>query len=224
MKPNYEGTRAGHTDADYIDSRKCVACHAGHYASWARTYHSRMTQEARAGSVQGDFEMNNTFEYEGITARMERRNGSFFMTFTFPEGHVESNRIVRTVGSRRIEQYITEQNGQHSRLPLAYDLINHRWMNLNGSFFYPDGNDYSRLRAPWDPNCIFCHNVKAQPNFDFKSRLFNTEVAELGIACGRVSRPGRKACGRCRFAVHSKLVAAFGWCFQRDRESAKARR
>lgn len=192
MKPSYEGTGAGHLDADYIDSKKCIACHSGHYASWARTYHSRMTQEARQGSVQGDFESDNRFEYEGVTALMEHRNGSFLMTFTFPDGRVESNRIVRTVGSRRIEQYVAEQNGQHTRLPVAYDLVNRRWMNLNGSFFHPDGKDFSRLRSPWDPNCVFCHNVKAQPNFDFKSKLFNTEVAELGIACGACHGPAAK--------------------------------
>lgn len=192
LKPAYEGTRAGHVDADYIDSRKCINCHSGHYASWAGTYHRRMTQEARVNSVQGDFERNNTFEYQGTNARMERRDDSFFMTFKFPDGRIETNRIVRTVGSRRIEQYITEQNGQHTRLPLAYDLVNQRWMNLNGSFFHPDGKDFSQLRSPWDPNCVFCHNVKAQPNFDFKSRLFNTEVAELGIACGACHGPAAK--------------------------------
>lgn len=184
MRANYHGVRAGRVDANYIESKKCIACHADHYQSWARTYHSRMTQEARPESVQGDFESNNSFEYQGVTARMERRNGVFFMTFTYPDGRVESNQIVRTVGSRRIEQYITERNGQHTRLPVAYDLINRRWMNLIGSFFYPDGKDYSHLRSAWDPNCVFCHNVKAQPNLDFKTGLFNTEVAELGIACG----------------------------------------
>jgi len=192
LKPAYVGIRAGNLDADYIDSRKCVACHAGHYASWAGTFHSRMTQEARANSVQGDFERNNTLEYQGVSARMERRDGSFFMTFKFPDGRIEVNRIVRTVGSRRIEQYITTQNGQHTRLPLAYDLVNRRWMNLNGSFFHPDGKDFSQLRSAWDPNCVFCHNVKAQPNFDFKSRAFNTEVSELGIACGACHGPAAK--------------------------------
>ncbi len=184
MRSNYEGVRAGRADADYIDSRKCTACHADHYQSWARTYHSRMTQEARSESVQGDFENSNTFEFQGVTARMERRDGAFLMTFTYPDGRIEANTIVRTIGSRRIEQYITERNGQYSRLPVAYDLINRRWMNLTGSFFYPDGADYSHLRSAWDPNCVFCHNVKAQPNLDFKTKLFNTEVAELGIACG----------------------------------------
>jgi hypothetical protein len=184
LRTNYGGVRAGRADADYIESKKCIACHDDHYRSWARTYHSRMTQEARPGSVQGDFDNNNTFEYQGVTARMERRDRAFVMTFVYPDGRVESNAIVRTVGSRRIEQYVTERNGQYMRLPVAYDLINRRWMNLIGSFFYPDGKDYSHLRSPWDPNCVFCHNVKAQPNFDFNSKLFNTEVAELGIACG----------------------------------------
>src|SRR5262245_11013806 len=189
MRSDYEGIRAGHADANYIDSGKCIACHTEHYRSWARTYHRRMTQDARTDSVQGDFERHNAFEYQGIKARMEKRDGSFFMTFRFPDGREETNAIVRTVGSRRIEQYIAEQNGQHFRLPLAYDLVNRRWMSLNGSFFHPDGKDYFSLRSTWDGNCVFCHNVKAQPHFDFKTRLYDTEVAELGIACGACHGP-----------------------------------
>ena len=198
-RSNYRGVRAGHADADYIDSKKCIACHDDHYQSWARTYHRRMTQDARLGFVQGDFDRANTFDYQGIKARMERRGAEFFMTFTLPDGRVESKRIVRTVGSRRIEQYISEEQGQHTREPLAYDLTNRRWMSLNGSFFHPDGKPYFHLRAPWDPNCVFCHNVKAQPGLDQRSRLFKTEVAELGIACGACHGPG---------AVHADLAAS----------------
>src|ERR1044072_8235380 len=184
MRPAYKGTRAGHADEDYLNSKTCVTCHTDHYASWARTYHSRMTQEARPDSVQGDFERNNTLEYLGIRARMEKLNGALSMTLTFPDGRAETHFIDRTVGSRRIEQYLTKENGQYIRLPLAYDLINRRWMSLNGSFFYPDGDKYFQHQSQWDPNCVFCHNVKAQPNFDPGPRTFNTEVSELGIACG----------------------------------------
>jgi predicted CXXCH cytochrome family protein len=188
MRSEYRGSRVGHVDADYIDSKKCVVCHAGHYQSWSRTYHSRMTQDARPETVQGDFD-NKIFEYQGISARMERHDRAFQMIFTFPDGRVETDRIVRTVGSRRIEQYVTEQNGQYSRLPVAYDLVNRRWMNLNGSFFHADGKDYFGLRTPWDPNCVFCHNVKAQPNYDFDTKKFQTDVAELGVACGACHGP-----------------------------------
>ena len=184
VRPTFKGTRAGHPDADYVKSRSCLACHTDHFTSWSRTYHSRMTQEARPGSVQGDFERNNTFEYLGVRARMERHGGLFSMTLAYPDGRSETHHIDRTVGSRRIEQYLTRKPGQYVRLPLAYDLVNRRWMSLNGSFFSPDGDNYFEHQTQWDSNCVFCHNVKAQPNMEVSLQKFNTEVAELGIACG----------------------------------------
>jgi predicted CXXCH cytochrome family protein len=183
-RPAYLGVRTGQADENYLKSADCRSCHAGHFASWANTFHSRMTQEARPESVQGDFTRANTFEYLGIRARMERRGSSFSMTFNFPDGRTQTVSVDRTVGSRRIEQYLTKQQGQYTRLPLAYDLVNRRWMSLNGSFFYPDNDNYFQHNAQWDANCVFCHNVKAQPHIDFKTRQFQTEVSELGIACG----------------------------------------
>ncbi|MBS1796269.1 MAG: hypothetical protein JSS81_20625 [Acidobacteria bacterium] len=184
MRAQLVGTRKGQPDENYVKSENCLACHEDHFASWRRTYHSRMTQEARPGTVQGDFEKNNTLEYLGFKARMEKRGGQFFMNFTTPEGRSETVKIERTIGSRRIEQYVGQKNGQYSRLPVAYDLMQKRWMNLNGSFFYPDNDNFNRLATQWDTNCVFCHNVKAQPNFSFQTKLAKTEVAELGIACG----------------------------------------
>lgn len=65
-RPTYKGTRVGFPDADYLKSQDCRSCHADHSASWARTYHSRMTQEAAAANVQGDFTHNNSFDYLGV--------------------------------------------------------------------------------------------------------------------------------------------------------------
>lgn len=184
-QPIYRGVRAGKADADYLDSQKCLACHSDHFASWRRTHHSRMTQEARPETVQGDFTRDNSFEYLGVKAKMERRGDNFTMTLNFPDGRRQAYQIDRTVGSRRIEQYVSRQGDQYIRLPLAYDLTNRRWMSLNGSFFYPDGDNFFQHQAVWDQNCVFCHNVKAQPQMDTKVRgKFSTEVAELGIACG----------------------------------------
>lgn len=185
-RPVYTGTRAGRPDENYIDSSKCLACHKGHYESWHRTYHRTMTQNASPEAVQGDFTTNNTLEYAGVKARMEKRADGFYATFAYPDGTVENNKIVRTVGSRRMQQYLIKEQDHYTRLPVAYDLVNRRWMNLNGSFFQADGGDFSDHRTTWDNNCVFCHNVKAQPSFNFETRGFDreTEVAELGIACG----------------------------------------
>lgn len=199
LRPHYVGIRLGKTDENYIKSENCLTCHENHYESWRRTHHSRMTQEARAESIQGDFERDNTFEYEGVKARMEKRGPAFYMNLAYSDGKTESYKIERTVGSRRIEQYVTKQNGQYFRLPIAYDLMNRRWMSLNGSFFYPDGSNFKQHFTQWDTNCVFCHNVKAQPNFDFQTRLAKTEVAELGIACGACHAQG---------AEHAQLASS----------------
>ena len=184
MRPTYIGTRAGKADENYIKSENCLTCHEQKYKSWEHTYHSKMTQEATPAAVTGDFEKNNTFEYLGVKTKMERRGNEFFMNFDYPDGKKESDKIYRTVGSRRMQQYVTRQNGQYTRLPVAYDLLNQRWMSLNGSFFYPDSDNFSQHRSTWDLNCVFCHNVKAQPNYDRQTKLANTETAEIGIACG----------------------------------------
>ena len=199
-RPTYQGIRAGHADENYLRSGDCRACHEGHYLSWARTHHSRMTQEAKPATIQGDFDHNNSLEYLGVRARMERRGDGFAMSFTFPDGQTQTVSVDRTVGSRRIEQYLTRETGQYTRLPVAYDLVNRRWMHLNGSFFYPDGENYFQHTAQWDANCVFCHNVKAQPHMDFATRKFATEVSELGIACGACHGPG---------AAHADAASSF---------------
>lgn len=184
FRPQYTGIRKGKADENYISSENCLSCHGDHFASWRKTHHSRMTQEAKAETVQGDFQRDNTLEYMGVKARMEKRGPQFFMSFAYPDGKNETYEIKRTIGSRRMEQYTAIVDGQYYRLPVAYDLTQKRWVSLNGSFFYPDGGDFKQHLSQWDTNCVFCHNVKAQPNFNFQTRLAKTEVAELGIACG----------------------------------------
>ncbi len=183
MRPNYVGIRAGKADENYVPSDECKSCHESNFASWNETFHSRMTQEATPESIQGDFN-NQTFEYLGVKSKMERRGNDFFMLFDFPDGRKVSNKIERTIGSRRIQQYLAKENGNYIRLPIAWDIEQKRWMSLNGSFFYPDGDNFFQHKAQWDLNCVFCHNVKAQPNYDFAKKQAKTEVAELGIACG----------------------------------------
>lgn len=184
LRPNFVGRRLGKADENYLKSENCQSCHQKNFESWQKTYHSRMTQDASDDAIIGDFETNNTLQYLGIKATMTRRATDYFMSFTYPDGHLETNQIFRTVGSRRIQQYVTRQGTNYIRLPVAWDIENKRWMSLNGSFFYPDGNNFKQHEAKWDLNCVFCHNVKAQPNFNFQTATANTEVAELGIACG----------------------------------------
>lgn len=185
LRPEYVGTRGGKADENYIPSQDCKVCHEDHFASWSRTHHSRMTQDIKPETVQGDFETHNTFEYLGVTARMVRSGDKFWMNFKYPDGRIENNEIFRTIGSRRVDQYVTRRNGQYFRLPIAFDIERKRWMSLNGSFFYPDGDNFNQHIAQWDTNCVFCHNVKAQPNFRNQSSVGSANLRYLAAAFGR---------------------------------------
>ena len=187
--PDYAGIRAGRFDAGYLESNNCRKCHEENYDTWHATFHRTMTQEAGPESILGDFEHENTITYQGVRTDMVRENGAYWMKLTDVEGKQQQLQIVRAVGSRRIQQYLTKTGDTWYRLPVAYDLVQHRWMHLNGSFFFPDGTDYKQHVAEWNVNCVFCHNVKAQPGLNWSDRSWKTEVAELGIACGACHGP-----------------------------------
>lgn len=188
--PDYSEVRAGRFDAGYLESGDCRKCHETNYGTWHATYHRTMTQEAGPESVVGDFEKNNALTYQGVRALMVRENGRYLIKLTGIDGKTEIFEVQRTVGSRRIQQYLTKSGDTWVRLPIAWDIRQQRWMHLNGSFFFPDGSRYDQHVAEWNVNCVFCHNVKAQPGLDWTTRTWDTEVVELGIACGACHGPG----------------------------------
>jgi predicted CXXCH cytochrome family protein len=179
----------------YATSTQCQLCHPGRYDTWHRTFHRTMTQRAIAGAVVGDF-ANASLTYQGVTSRFTRDGDRYVIETLSPEGGMERYPLELTVGSRRIQQYVTRIGDRHVRLPLAWNIEERRWIHLNGGFLDPDGADFNTHRAVWDNNCIFCHNVKAQPRYDEASGRFDARVAELGIACESCHGPAEQHVAR----------------------------
>jgi predicted CXXCH cytochrome family protein len=173
----------------YSTSKPCVTCHPNRYATWHRTFHRTMTQRAGPGAVVGNFE-SQSLTFQNVTSRFTREGDRFFIETLSPAGAMERYEVTMTVGSRRIQQYLTRIGDRHVRLPLAWNIEEKRWIHLNGGFLHPDGSGFNTHRVEWDYNCIFCHNVKAQPRLDEASNTFDARVAELGIACEACHGPG----------------------------------
>lgn len=177
--------------ADHATSGECQRCHPSQFESWARTFHRTMTQDASDASVLGDFD-GARLEYGGVSARMERgADGAFTLRFVGPDGREWSRAtVVRTIGSRRYQQYLAADGDVLFRLPVAWHVEERRWFHMNGAFLTPDPPrdgaaiapaDYYRHVTRWNDNCVFCHNVAARPGLD--GERWDTEVAELGVAC-----------------------------------------
>jgi hypothetical protein len=184
----------------YAQSGECRRCHPSHYESWARTFHRTMTQEASEASVLGDFD-GASISYGGIRAVMQRADGRFVMRFVGPDGLLSRAEVARTVGSRRIQQYLARDGDVYFRLPVAWNVEEGRWMHMNGAFLTPDPTrsptlgrielaDYHRHVTRWNDNCVFCHNVAPDPGL--REQHFDTRVAELGVACGACHGPGEE--------------------------------
>ncbi len=200
-----------HREAPWVTSEACRSCHPDHHASWERTFHRTMTQEASAASVVGAFD-GRVVTFWGIRARPVERNGRFLIEYLGPEadtgeGGDEVQRtleIARTVGSRRYQQYLVQdpegRADNYYRIPLLWHIEEERWIHLNGAFLGPDDPNYDKHVALWNDNCIFCHNTGPVPGLDNYDELverrtsgeavdisshgqFRSEVTELGIAC-----------------------------------------
>jgi len=176
-------------EAPYATSASCRACHPDHDASWRRTFHRTMTQQATPAAVVGDFS-GREYRALGVTSRFLRQGDRFFIETLDGQGAMRRHEIARTVGSRRFQQYVTREGDRHIRLPLAWNIEERRWFHLDAGFLDPDGAEFNRHRALWDGNCIFCHNTGPNPGYDWQRGRFDSRVEELGIACEACHGPG----------------------------------
>jgi len=186
-----------HRVDDFVGSETCRSCHLDHHESWERTFHRTMTQRVTPETVRGRFD-GRELTYEGQTARVLRRDGRFYFDVPDGQGRREAE-VVLAVGSRRYQQYFEREEHDagfsFKRLPFLWHIGERRWLHMNTVFLGPDNADWNKTRARWNDNCVFCHNTGPRPGETIKvssdgERQFDSEVAELGIACESCHGPG----------------------------------
>ena len=205
------------SQTEYVGSETCKDCHKDRHKSWSKTYHKTMTQEANEASVLGEFN-GQAQTYWGYTIRPIKKGGKFFFAYydSNNEQLLNEIEIVRTVGSRRYQQYMAQTDnteGNYYRLELLWHIEDQRWIHLNGAFLDSDNQSFSEHTGIWNQNCIFCHNTGINPgmtNYNqlverskagepvnmFTDARFESEVEELGISCESCHSPAK---------THSKL-------------------
>lgn len=198
------GQSDGQPGDEWAGSETCIECHEDRHESWHRTYHRTMTQTANTATVRGRFD-GQPVTYWGVTVRPVRRNNQFWFDYYFPgeSSPFTSLQIVRTVGSHRYQQYLTQVEGaadNYYRLHLLWHIQDRRWVHMNGAFLGSDDQGFDDNVALWNHNCIFCHNTGPEPhiqNYDEllrmtaqgqpvdldKQSLYESKVSELGISC-----------------------------------------
>ncbi len=216
----------------FVGSESCFSCHRHRHATWFVTFHRTMTQEATPDTVLAPFD-GRSLDFQGVRSRPVREGDRFFFEFLDPQRGTLLDRIpvVRTVGSRRYQQYVGHdpaRSPNHYRLHWLWHLEEGRFVHLNAAFLGPDGEEFDAHLSVWDQNCIFCHNTGPRPgirNLEALGRRvaagerlataalaeYDSRVAELGIACEACHAPGAAHVEAHRDPFRRWAFRIFGW-------------
>jgi len=163
--PPVERPRPSETSR-YVSSSACLPCHPGEHASFRRTFHRTMTQDATPTTVLAPFERRGDEVWTG------------------------DRRIVLTTGSHRHQAYWTtgDRPGDLRIVPSVWIVGEQRLVPRQEAFLTPPDAPIGRVR--WSSSCIACHAVAGEPRHDETRDAFDTKAAELGIACEACHGPG----------------------------------
>jgi 5-methylcytosine-specific restriction endonuclease McrA len=214
-------------DRQWTGSAACESCHSDRHASWYRTYHRTMTQEAGPQSVLRQFD-GQRLEADGTVLRPVQYEGGYafeYLDSTTDEviGRVP---IMRTVGSHRYQQYLGRAAGNDYRLEFLWHIGEQRWVPLNAAFLHPDGLPGDHSVSLWNQNCIYCHNTGPEPRIQNYPELaqrardgaqidinresrYASAVAELGIGCEACHGPGSQHVQRTASVLDRTLLQVF---------------
>lgn len=174
--------------AEYVGAARCAPCHADMHQMWTHGRHSKMLQAASPVTVVGDFSQGG-LTLNGRHYRVSAHDGAFFVTESELNGKEREHRVEYTLGSRRIQHYLTTRdNGEIIVLPTTWDVQRREWFH-NREIIRPDEND-GLIVQQWNRNCVGCHVSGQENNYDPVARTYRTEWMDFGTSCERCHGPG----------------------------------
>jgi hypothetical protein len=212
------------TRAEYVSSAACRSCHPAEHATWHRSFHRTMTQRALAATVRADVG-GAPLELDGRVYTLARRGSEVWATMPDLDALADAERrgvpasvadaptverpLLLTTGSHHYQGYWVSgrRGGELRMLPFVWLVREGKWYPRRDVFLQPPGAPQHFVR--WNSNCVQCHSVAGQPGHDPSGDRFDTEAAELGVACEACHGPGGAHVARyrspaARYARHGR--------------------
>jgi tetratricopeptide (TPR) repeat protein len=176
----------------YVGRQTCAECHGKQQQLWLGSDHERAMDLANSHTVSGDFN-DREFTHFGVTSKMFRRNGKYFMHTDGPDGRMADFEICYTFGIHPLQQYLVAfPDGRLQCLPLAWDTEGKRWFHLypNEPIPFTDELHWTKPLQNWNYMCADCHSTNLQKNFDLPSNTYHTTFSEINVSCETCHGPG----------------------------------
>jgi predicted CXXCH cytochrome family protein len=205
----------GPTEAKFVASPACQACHTREFEGWNGSQHDRAMQHARDGAVLGDFG-NATFTYGSVTSTFFRRGGKYFVRTDASDGTIRDFEVRYTFGVEPLQQYLIElSNGHVQALSVAWDSRpreqgGKRWFHLypGQSIDHTDELHWTGRQMNWNFMCADCHSTNVQKGYDAQRDRFQTTWSEISVGCEACHGPGSR---HVDWAESPRLLRALLW-------------
>lgn len=175
-------------DQTLVGSARCAECHESMHRTWTGARHSRMLQPATPATVLGDFSQKS-ITLRSTRFELERSGDEFTIRGAFPAQSETRHRIDYTLGSRRVQHYLTTlPDGRIVVLPPTWDVLRREWFH-NLDIVNPDEATQNPVQV-WNSNCFGCHVSAGVKGFDSSANRYNTTWTDFGTNCERCHGPG----------------------------------
>jgi hypothetical protein len=155
---------------------------------WAGARHSKMLQPASPATVLGDFAAG-AVTLRGARFTLARDGDRYFVEGPFPAADRRRHQIAFTLGSRRVQHYLTRlPDGRIVVLPPAWDVERREWFH-NLDIVNPEESAENPVQV-WNSSCYGCHVSGATKGFESRSGTYATRWSDFGTSCERCHGPG----------------------------------
>jgi len=182
------------TGAEYVGSQACARCgHEKVHADWANSMHNKMFQKVGPGVIVGDFN-DRTLEYMEWRFRMYTRDGVHYIQELAPSGEESVYRVDYTLGSKRIQHYLSVRPDKSIRVTYpTWDIQLNKWIHGSEIVRTAHNSAGELIVMPvqvWNKHCWNCHTSQEEEGFDILTQTYDTRFTEPGINCEMCHGPG----------------------------------
>jgi predicted CXXCH cytochrome family protein len=194
VRSSADGDNSYMDDAMYVGSGECADCHSGHGDTWYATPHAGAFGPATSATVVADWTATPTIEVaDGVTVEpgfIENGTG-FYMDLDGQGTDVYRVDYVQGAG-KWLQVYLTEQGNSRYILPFAWANTVQAWVPFHTDMWFDAGG--TPKMAPkdhvWDLQCVACHTVGAEVEYNDTSGEWTATWDEDGVACEACHGPG----------------------------------
>jgi len=194
------------SDQGGVPAATCAKCHASIHQRWLGARHSKMLQPATPATVLAPFP-GRAIELRGTAFTLTHEGDRYFVRGPFPTAKQEVHRVEYTLGSRRVQHYLTRlPDGRLVVLPPAWDVEKGEWFH-NLDIVNPDDAALNPVQV-WNRTCYGCHVSGSEKGFDQTRLSYDTQWSDFGTGCERCHGPGAAHVARYESAVPVRGAAA----------------